>query len=215
VETHYFLTDAENPASFIAFRADITLKSPLHSAKGSRLGDNSQSVPLPLGNQRSALVPLGKKTQANLVGELAVLSLMLLSKAIKEVDNKVVTFAQTFNVWQPRYYDPAIVEQLIQFRPNIRWLFTDRPGYAFQAGLVVPPELAVFSAKRFISGTLTPAHLLEILKTYQPECVLLSRFKERIHQEPQFVNYLQNYYFVVYSTSEVTMYMRQPPIAPL
>jgi hypothetical protein len=56
------------------------------------------------------------------------------------------------------------------------WVFTDRPIYAFQAGLSVPPPMAVLSAKRLFSGTITENDLLDIMHTYRPKYVLLERY---------------------------------------
>jgi hypothetical protein len=56
------------------------------------------------------------------------------------------------------------------------WVFTDRPIYAFQAGLGVPPQIAVLSIKRLFSGTITEDDLLGVLRTYHPEYVLLERY---------------------------------------
>jgi Dolichyl-phosphate-mannose-protein mannosyltransferase len=56
------------------------------------------------------------------------------------------------------------------------WVFTDRPIYAFQAGLSVPPPMAVLSAKRLFSGTITENDLLDVIHSYQPKYVLLERY---------------------------------------
>jgi 4-amino-4-deoxy-L-arabinose transferase-like glycosyltransferase len=56
------------------------------------------------------------------------------------------------------------------------WVFTDRPIYAFQAGLSVPPPMAVLSAKRLFSGTITENDLLDVMNAYHPKYVLLERY---------------------------------------
>ena len=48
-------------------------KSFRFSDSGARLDENSQSLPAPFGNHLSALVPLGKKTQASRTGEIGLL----------------------------------------------------------------------------------------------------------------------------------------------
>jgi hypothetical protein len=63
------------------------------------------------------------------------------------------------------------------------WVFTDRPIYAFQAGLSVPPPIAVLSAKRLFSGTITEDDLLAVLREYRPEYVLLERYLPNYRRE--------------------------------
>jgi hypothetical protein len=58
-----------------------------------------------------------------------------------------------------------------------QWIITDLPMYAFRNGLPVPPPLAVFSEKRMLTGDLTEDQIIEIFKKYQPEQVLIGRFK--------------------------------------
>jgi hypothetical protein len=76
---------------------------------------------------------------------------------------------------------PEYSEQVVDLlcpgaRSKEAWVFTDRPIYAFQAGLSVPPPMAVLSAKRLFSGTITERDLLDILRAYRPGYVLLERY---------------------------------------
>jgi hypothetical protein len=61
-------------------------------------------------------------------------------------------------------------------RSKPAWVFSDRPIYAFEAGLVVPPPAAVTSMKRLLTGELTEDMLLDIIRTYRPEYVVLERY---------------------------------------
>jgi hypothetical protein len=65
-------------------------------------------------------------------------------------------------------------------RSKPAWVFSDRPIYTFQAGLVVPPPLAVSSGKRLFSGELSEDMLLDTLRTYRPEYVVLERYYPRL-----------------------------------
>lgn len=56
------------------------------------------------------------------------------------------------------------------------WVVTDSPMDAFRAGLLVPPELAVFSRKRMLNGGLTASELLRVVQTRQPRQVMFRRF---------------------------------------
>ncbi len=53
------------------------------------------------------------------------------------------------------------------------WVFTDHPGLAFQAGVPVPPEVAVLSQKRVRLGLFTDADLVRCLERRQPGVVAL------------------------------------------
>jgi hypothetical protein len=96
------------------------------------------------------------------------------------------------------------IQQVRAFRSSTHWLFTDLPIVAFYTGLKVPPELAVFSTKRIASGSLSDAKLKSILKTYQPEQVLLGRYpKVEAALEP----YLNLHYVKQYEKDKVTLYV--------
>lgn len=56
------------------------------------------------------------------------------------------------------------------------WVFTDRPMYAFRAGLLVPPEIAVFSVKRFQLLEVDKTFLEEIFNRYKIKQVLWARY---------------------------------------
>ena len=73
---------------------------------------------------------------------------------------------------------PELVQQLTQDarRRRARWIFTDRPFYAFKAGLAVPPPVAVMSEKRLAGGWLSGQQIVDTLRTYRPSYVLLERF---------------------------------------
>lgn len=68
------------------------------------------------------------------------------------------------------------VAHLLEHKLSTHWVFTDLPIFAFYANLNVPPEIAVFSKKRLESGYLTVDKLHTVLKTYQPEQIVLGRF---------------------------------------
>lgn len=81
-----------------------------------------------------------------------------------------------------------IVRQLKEFRTKTRWVFTDRVIYAFHAGLPVPPELAVIPSKRVWSGRITSAQVLESLRKYRPEQVVLFGAQKRDEQLKDYID---------------------------
>lgn len=70
----------------------------------------------------------------------------------------------------------AVVERVAAYKAHTRWVFADAPMLAFRAGLPVPPETAVFSRKRLWGGNLSDGRICEILRTYRPEQIVISRF---------------------------------------
>ena len=69
-----------------------------------------------------------------------------------------------------------IVALMSDHRAETNWVYTDRPMFAFAAGLSVPPYLAVLSSKRVLTGQLTEDEILATLETYKPELILATRF---------------------------------------
>lgn len=70
------------------------------------------------------------------------------------------------------------------------WVVTDSPLDAFRAGLLVPPELAVYSAKRIKVGQLPPSAVLGAIGSRRPRQVLFRRFPP----DPGLVAYLDAHY---------------------
>ena len=64
-----------------------------------------------------------------------------------------------------------------KYAPRSKWMVTDLPMVAYRAGVLVPPNLAVFTAKRYASGFITQEDLIDAVKEYQPEQVLLGRYE--------------------------------------
>jgi hypothetical protein len=59
---------------------------------------------------------------------------------------------------------------------EVTWFYTDRPIFAFLAGLPVPPNLAVMTQKRMLTGSLTEEDIAATLDAYAPEMILNARF---------------------------------------
>jgi uncharacterized membrane protein len=81
---------------------------------------------------------------------------------------------------------------LAEASPN-SWVLADDAMDAYRAGRLVPPELAVWSAKRIIAGYLPANSLIAVVENRRPERVLLRRF-----QQPQeLLDYLGANYIAV------------------
>jgi len=73
----------------------------------------------------------------------------------------------------PSVSGSALVKAMMQRADRTSWVYTIGDMYPFHAGLKVIPELAVVPAKRVWSG-LTAEQVLEIVKKYRPEQMILS-----------------------------------------
>jgi hypothetical protein len=69
----------------------------------------------------------------------------------------------------------AVEEVLLPYREELRIMLTSRPIYAFRLGAAIPPNLAVTSIKRFITGHLRVEDILRAFRENRPEVVLLDR----------------------------------------
>lgn len=84
---------------------------------------------------------------------------------------------------QAKLYRPLYIWEMVhQLQADAKaepgFVFTDRPFYAFQAGLPVTPPIAAISRKRLQAGILTQADMLNALTQYKPEYVILQRFSD-------------------------------------
>jgi hypothetical protein len=95
------------------------------------------------------------------------------------------------------------VKRMVQYAPQSKWVITDLPMYAFKSGLPVPPNLAVFSLKRFASGNLTENDIIQSIKEYNPEQILLGR-----QDYPLIEDFLKERYTIIYTKGMVELYLR-------
>jgi hypothetical protein len=70
----------------------------------------------------------------------------------------------------------AIMAIMKKYSGQTHVVVTDRPIYAFYAGLPVPPSLATPSLKRLVTGFLKPSDYLRSIQEERPEMVLFARF---------------------------------------
>jgi hypothetical protein len=98
-----------------------------------------------------------------------------------------------------------VMNLVVKYKNSTQWLFTDRPIYAFYAGLPVPPEIAVISEKRFSSGNLTNDDLLTILQKYRPEQIVFARWTEKFKSDEKISAYIKENYSKTYENEKGTV----------
>jgi uncharacterized membrane protein len=108
---------------------------------------------------------------------------------------------------QESYRQFKIVNLLLKNKSSNQWIFTDRPIYAFYAGLQLPPEIAVFSSKRLVTGNLTSSDLLRVLQSYHPQQIILSRFKQAIESNKAIAAYINERYTKSYEDNSTSYYL--------
>ncbi len=95
-------------------------------------------------------------------------------------------------------HEKQAVDLLLKYKPRARWIFTDRPIFAFYAGMLVPPELAVISNKRNFADKTSQDYCIDKLEKYKPEIILLNELQ---YFSPRIISYIQKNYFKVYQAS--------------
>jgi len=104
---------------------------------------------------------------------------------------------------QPRLIN---LQRINAYQNQTNWLFTDIAMYGFYSNLKIPPEIAVFPAKRLISGNINQEILLNVLEKYQPEQILIARFPVIIELIKP---YLDTHYRKIYEDEKTQHYLIQ------
>ncbi|ERN42511.1 hypothetical protein KR51_00008290 [Rubidibacter lacunae KORDI 51-2] len=159
-------------------------------------------------NDRSTIVTSkSDRLYGYLFNVLASLTVLLTIYSISLEIHRSVVYQHSF-CEQP--IDAEIVSRLREYPKGVdrSWLLTDRPIYAFYAGLLLPPETAVFSQKRISVGSLDSKEIIRILEEYKPEQVLIGRFKELLLNDYYFQKYLQDNYLKTPIGEELEYYTR-------
>ena len=76
-----------------------------------------------------------------------------------------------------RISSEEIVQDMGNNAKGSDWVVTDRPIYAFRAGLLVPPPVAVLTGKRLRTGRINEDMLMRAVEDFQAREILLARFE--------------------------------------
>lgn len=87
------------------------------------------------------------------------------------------------------------LELVSKYKQDTHWVVTDRPIFAFYSCILVPPELAVMSYKRILTGNLKPEYFVYILNKYKPEQILLNRFQD---YDKNIISFIEANYVKIY-----------------
>ena len=100
----------------------------------------------------------------------------------------------------------VIVEGLRKHGEETRWVYTTLRAHAFAAGLLLPPELLVTSQKRFWSGQISDDGVVELLRQYMPEQLLIDPTSE--FQNPAMARFVQSSYVLLEQNGYSCIYVR-------
>lgn len=82
-----------------------------------------------------------------------------------------------------RIADNDLVNELKKYEGQVKWAFTQHNILAAQAGYVMPPELTILAKKRFWTGKINDQMILDTVKRYQCEILILNSDKELKNKE--------------------------------
>jgi len=99
-----------------------------------------------------------------------------------------------------------LVAQMRAHASGTHWVYVafGNEIYAFQAGLPMPPKLALVTLKRFWSDQITDAKILEMCRRYKPEQILLK--PETVDDDWR--DFLGNY-TLIYQDKNFNLYLRK------
>ncbi len=104
------------------------------------------------------------------------------------------------------FQEHQILKLILKYKPNTQWLFSDIPTFAFSAGILIPPEIAVTTVKREFTSDSAGDYFVRILKKYSPEQILLS---SSYKYSPKIISFIQENYLKIYDD-----YVLKPPDYP-
>ncbi len=96
-----------------------------------------------------------------------------------------------------------VLELMREYADVTNILITDRPMLAIRLGKPIPPNLAVLTGKRLMTGEITEDDIISEIERYQPEQVALARFNLQ-----QVDAYLKENYRLAYKRTHHRLYIR-------
>ncbi len=123
---------------------------------------------------------------------------ILILITIVRLPTKYLRTRQNLNDLPQTTEERTFLELLAKHKSNIHWLVTDRPIFAFYAGLQVPPELALISRKRNFVAPEAQDYFINKVKKYQPEAILIQKDPQKIYFGSKVLSYIQQNYTLIY-----------------
>jgi hypothetical protein len=100
----------------------------------------------------------------------------------------------------------ALLEEVYQYveeyAPDTEWMVTDLPMFPYRFERLVPPNLVVFSTKRFKTDLIAEEELYKTIAAYQPEQVLIGKKFQGLQE------FLDRDYQLVYTRRDLDLFIR-------
>jgi hypothetical protein len=105
-----------------------------------------------------------------------------------------------------------VYQYVNQYAPGTEWMVTDLPMFPYRFDLLVPPNLVVFSTKRFKTDLIAEEELYKTIDAYKPGQVLIGKKIAGLQ------GYLDQDYQLVFTRRDLDLFIRndlffqhQPP----
>jgi 4-amino-4-deoxy-L-arabinose transferase-like glycosyltransferase len=152
-------------------------------------------------NKGKKLAQIDWCSPANLSAVFLVLAFFIKGTVVTIENQKIIYQSNEANI---------ILSEVLSYKEQTHWLFTDVPMYGVRAQINVIPELAMVSRKRLVSGQVTGASAIKIVESYQPEQFIFGRFPELEESLKPYLteNFKQNSY------PDITHFIRKDIVNP-
>jgi hypothetical protein len=159
-------------------REDLSLKegqpTPDPSQEGNGCGSAPHPGPLPVGRGEGEgnlpgrdARPTGKQRELALMLGVLCVAIWFGFEGQRFVSQvRGVIYAQ-------KVKDNEMIAALREYRGKVKWAYSRSNEPIFHAGFLQPPELTILSKKRFWSGNMTEQGVLDAVKKYDCEVLLL------------------------------------------
>jgi len=95
-----------------------------------------------------------------------------------------------------------VFQDVEQYAPETKWVVTDSPIFPYRLGLLVPPNLVVFSSKRFKTDLIAEEEVYKTIDAYRPEQVLIDKNIKGLKR------YLDEDYTLVFTRKNLVLFIR-------
>jgi 4-amino-4-deoxy-L-arabinose transferase-like glycosyltransferase len=95
-----------------------------------------------------------------------------------------------------------VFQYVEQYAPETKWEVTDLPMFPYRFDLLVPPNLVVFSRKRFKTDLIAKEELYKTIDAYRPEQVLINKNIKGLKP------YLDEDYRLVFTWRDLVLFIR-------
>lgn len=133
---------------------------------------------------------------------------LILGASIYSIHSKFNYYSSNAQKWENKSKQlEKIILAISNYREQTNWIYTDTPILAVYTNLLIPPEVAVITKKRFSTSDYEKK-LISVFQSYQPEqLVFINPYYRSLPYNPQIKSYIENYYKPVTKNSNTHHYI--------